>query len=162
MQLLALAGVGLAAISLVTALFALWQVRRAHQRLSEVTPDTRGLAQRVKGQEAEQALAAIFAHLESTSQKMDRVEGEVAELDRVVSRAMRRVGLVRFDANEEIRGELSFALCMLDNRDNGFLLSSVYTLDGCRVYVRGVRGGKTRHDLMTEEAESLEQALGEP
>jgi hypothetical protein len=153
---------GLAGVALVLAIIALWQIRQANLRLAEVTPDIRGLAHRVRGKEAEEALQAIFSQLEDLSRKMGRNEVEIAELDRVVSRAIRRVGLIRFDANDEIHGELSFALCMLDNRDNGLLLSSVYTMERCRVFVRGVLGGKTQHDLMPEEAEALEQALSEP
>ena len=155
------AALGLAAIALSLSILALLQVRQANARLAEVTPDIRGLANRVQGKDAEQALTMIFAQLEGVSRKMTEVEVKMSELDRVVSRAIRRIGLVRFDANEDIRGDLSFALCMLDNRDNGFLISSIYTLENCRVFVRGVIGGKTKHDLMPEEAEALEQALSE-
>jgi hypothetical protein len=156
-----LAALGLAFVALVLAVVALFQIRQANARLAEVTPDIRGLANRVRGKEGEEALALIFSQLEGVSRKMNQVEVQMSELDRVVSRALRRIGLVRFDANEDIRGDLSFALCALDNRDNGFIVSSIYTLENCRVFVRGVLGGKTKHDLMPEEAEALEQAMGE-
>lgn len=152
-------GVGVVGIALATV--ALVQLRRANRRLDEVTPDIKGLAQRVQGQSAEQALAAIFASLEGTHQKLVQTETRMAELDRIMSRAIRRVGLVRFDASESIRGNLSFALCLLDSRDNGLMLTSNYTLEDCRIYVRGIVGGKARHDLLSEEAEALAQALSE-
>jgi hypothetical protein len=160
-QVLTYVALGLGLVATTAAVLALMQLRRANRRLDEVTPDLRGLAQRVRGQSAEQALAAIFAALEGTHQKMAQAEVRMAELDRIMSRAIRRVGLVRFDASDDIRGDLSFALCLLDNRDNGLMLTSNYTLDDCRIYVRGIIGGKARHDLLTEEAEALEQALGE-
>lgn len=153
-------GIGLVGVAL--AAVALAQLRRANRRLDEVTPDIRGLAQRVQGQSAEQALAAIFSSLEGTHQKLIQTEARMAELDRIMARAVRRVGLVRFDADEHIRGNLSFALCLLDSRDNGLMLTSNYTLEDCRIYVRGIAGGKARHDLLDEEAEALAQALGEP
>lgn len=150
----ALAGVALAVVALV-------QVRRANARLEEVTPDIRGLAQRVRGESAEEALKAIFAQLETIGRKVGQLEVQMIELDRVVARAVRRIGLVRYDAHEDIRGELSFALCMLDNRNNGVLITSVYDLDVCRVFVRGILNGRAQHDLMPEEAEALTQALNE-
>jgi hypothetical protein len=161
LQALTYVALGLGLAGTVLAAVALAQLRRANRRLDEVTPDIRGLAQRVRGQSAEQALAAIFTALESTHQKMALTEVRMAELDRIMSRAIRRVGLVRFDASDDIRGDLSFALCMLDSRDNGLMLTSNYTLEDCRIYVRGIIGGKARHDLLREEAEALEQALSE-
>lgn len=152
-------GVGLAGVAV--GVVALVQVRRANARLEEVTPDIRGLAQRVRGQSAEEAFKAIFSQLETIGRKVGQLEVQMSELDRVVSRAVRRIGLVRYDAHEDIRGELSFALCMLDNRNNGVLITSVYDLDVCRVFVRGILGGRTQHDLMPEEAEALTQALSD-
>ena len=162
MEGLVYGALGVGAVGVILAVVALWQLRTANRRLAEVTPDTRGLAGRVRGKDPEQAFQAIFTQIEGVSRRMGKLEGDMEEVTRIVSRAIRRVGLARFDANEEIRGELSFALCMLDNRDNGLILSSLYTFDQCRIFVRGVVGGKTRHDLMPEESEALQQALDEP
>ncbi len=150
-----------AVVALALATIALVQSRRSHARLAEVTPDIRGLAQRVQGKTPEEAFAAIFSQLETVGRKMGQLELQMVEVNRVVTRAIRRVGLVRYDANESIRGQLSFALCMLDNRDNGLMLTSIYDLNTCRVFVRGIVGGKAQHDLMPEEAAALAQAIGE-
>jgi len=152
---------GVASVALVLALWSLLAARAAYRRLAEVTPDVRGLAQRVRGKSSEEVLAGIFTQLNTTGQQMDELKVEMTELERVMSRALRRVGLVRYDSNDEIRGNLSFALCMLDGRDNGLMLTSNYSLDGCRVFVRGILAGKAQHDLMPEEAEALAQALSE-
>ena len=154
--------IGLSLVAAVCAVVSLVTARRANRRVNEVTPDIRGLAQRVREADAEGTLSAIFSQLEGMNRRVDQVHNQVGDLNRIVSRSLRRVGLVRYDANDEIRGNLSFALCLLDNRDNGVMLTSVYDLDSCRVFVRGILGGKAQHDLMTEEAEALRQALGEP
>jgi hypothetical protein len=151
-----------AVIALALAVTALVQLRHANRRLAEVTPDVRGLSQRVRGKSAEEGLAAIFAQLNTTGQRMTDLEGRMTELERIGGRAIRRIGLVRYDATDEISGQLSFALCLLDNRDNGVMLTSNYTLDACRVFVRGIVGGKAQHEMLSEEAEALKQALGEP
>jgi len=154
--------IGTAVVALVCAVIGLVQARRANRRLDEVTPDTRGLAQRVRGADVEEAISAVFAQLETMNRKVTELTTDVGRLGRSVARAVRRVGLVRYDANDEIKGSLSFALCMLDDRDNGVMLTSVYDLDTCRVFVRGVLGGKAQHELMPEESQALEQALAEP
>lgn len=155
------ASLGAALLAFVCCVWCVVQVRRANRRLNELTPDVRGLAQRVKDAGAEETLAAIFAQIEGMTRRFEEVKVEVKDLNRVVSRSLRRVGLVRYDASDDIRGNLSFALCLLDNRDNGVLITSVYSLEMCRVFVRGILNGKTQHDLMPEEAEALQQALNE-
>jgi hypothetical protein len=162
MEYLPWAAVGLGLVAVALAVVSLVTARRANRRVNEVTPDVRGLAQRVREADAEGTLSAIFSQIEGMTRRVDQVHNEVGDLNRIVSRSLRRVGLVRYDSNDEIRGNLSFALCLLDNRDNGVMLTSVYDLDNCRVFVRGILGGKTQHDLMPEEAEALRQALGEP
>lgn len=162
MEYLPWGAVGIAVVALALALISLVSARRANRRVNEVTPDIRGLAQRVRGADAEDALASIFSQLEGMNRRVDQVHNEVGDLNRMVSRSLRRIGLVRYDANDGIRGNLSFALCLLDNRDNGIMLTSVYDLDSCRVFLRGILGGKAQHDLMPEEVEALRQALGEP
>lgn len=161
MEYLPWGAAGLGLLAVVLAAISLVSARRANRRVNEVTPDIRGLAQRVREADAEGTLSALFSQLEGITRRVDQVHGEVSELSRVVSRSLRRVGLVRYDATDEIRGNLSFALCLLDNRDNGVMLTSVYNLDNCRMFIRGIRGGKVQHDLMPEEAEALKQALGE-
>ncbi len=161
MEYIQWAALGLALVAVLLSVWALVLIRRAHARLNEVTPDTRGLAQRVKDADVQESLSAIFSQLEAMSRKSDETKAQVDELNRLMSRSIRRIGLVRYDSNDEIKGNLSFALCMLDNRDNGVMLTSVYDLNACRVFVRGILGGKAQHDLMPEEAEALEQALGD-
>lgn len=161
MQSVIWASLGVSVLALACCVWCVLQVRRANRRLNDLTPDVRGLAQRVRDAGAEETLAAIFAQIQGMTQQFEEVRVEVKDLNRVVSRSLRRVGLVRYDANEKIRGNLSFALCMLDNRDNGVLLTSVYDLEMCRVFVRGILNGKTQHDLMPEEAEAIQQALSE-
>ncbi len=73
-----------------------------------------------------------------------------------------RSGVVRFDAFGDIGGNLSFSLALTDAPGNGFILTSVYGRDGCRVYAKPLSEGRSEVTLSQEEREALKIALGAP
>ena len=151
-------GIGLA--SLFLALVGLFIAWRLSQRQAEITPDTRRLAAAMAGKPVPDALGEVIAHLESTSRRLTDLEQQTAELASGYVRSVQKVGLARFDRDEEVRGSLSFALALLDASDNGVIITSLYGLEGCRVFVRSVSEGKTAHELLPEEELALARAQG--
>lgn len=73
-----------------------------------------------------------------------------------------KVGIVKYDAFHEMGGKLSFALTMLDNKNNGFVINSMHSREGCYTYVKEIVAGESYIELGEEEAESLKQALAGP
>ena len=82
---------------------------------------------------------------------------------RILYRALRssyqKVGIVKYDAFGEMGGKLSFALTMLDNDNNGWILNSMHSRDGCYTYIKEIVRGESYIELSEEEAESLDQAV---
>ena len=77
-------------------------------------------------------------------------------------RAIQRVGLVRFNPFEDTGGNQSFALALTDVAGTGFIVSSLHSRTGTRVYAKAVSGGRSDGALSEEETEALRQALGGP
>ncbi|HCA47924.1 MAG TPA: hypothetical protein DEP45_11415, partial [Armatimonadetes bacterium] len=75
---------------------------------------------------------------------------------------LQRVGILRFDAADDVSGKLSCALCVLDAHNNGFLITTLYDLNRSRTFVRAVREAKTDRELLPEEADALKSAMAQP
>ncbi|MBR1470328.1 MAG: DUF4446 family protein [Lachnospiraceae bacterium] len=73
--------------------------------------------------------------------------------------AIQKVGLYRYDAFREMGGKLSFCLVLLDEKDNGVLLDSVYSTNGCYAYTKQITQGKSDVDMSEEEKKALKQVL---
>ena len=58
-------------------------------------------------------------------------------------RAIQRVGLVRFNPFEDTGGNQSFALALTDATGNGFVVSSLHSRTGTRVYAKAITGGRS-------------------
>ena len=72
-----------------------------------------------------------------------------------------KMGLVKYDAFHQMGGQLSFSLAVLDENNNGFIINSVHSTEGCYSYTKEIKQGKADISLGTEEAEALAIAMGE-
>ncbi len=69
------------------------------------------------------------------------------------------VGIVKDDAFKAMGGKLSFSLALLNDKDDGFILNSVHSSDGCYSYTKEITAGACAIDLGEEEKEALEIAI---
>ena len=70
-----------------------------------------------------------------------------------------KIGIVKYDAFHEMGGKLSFALCMLDNNNNGYLVNVMHSNNGCFAYVKEIINGESFIELGGEEEKALKQAV---
>ena len=70
-----------------------------------------------------------------------------------------KTGLVKYDAFREMSGALSYSLALLDKENNGVLISSMYSREGCYTYAKEIINGESKINLSEEEAEALKQAV---
>ena len=88
-------------------------------------------------------------------------ERNIDTLFRKAKQNFRKFGLVKYDALQEMGGKLSFTLCMLDEKNDGFILNVVHSREGCYSYVKEIIDTNSIVALAEEEEEALSMALGE-
>jgi len=154
--IVALAAAGVAVLALAWAVVLSVKVRRLR------------MAQRaVLGSSAEDDLVAHAASLQDAFvQLRDWVEETAAGLERRVGQAEERMdgcvahtSLVRYDAMNELSGQQSSTLALLDSRRTGVVISSILHRDQARFYVKQVRGGTPEFELSPEEQQAVEAAM---
>ncbi len=95
--------------------------------------------------------------LRSTSEENAR---RIKDLYRRHQTTYQKLGIVKYDAFKEMGGKLSFCLVLLDEQNNGFILNSVHSSDGCYSYTKRVKEGKCDILLGNEEQIALDKAIG--
>ena len=58
-------------------------------------------------------------------------------------------------------GKLSFALCMLDEQGNGFVLNVVHSREGCYTYIKEIIDNNSIINLAEEEEQALKEAIAQ-
>lgn len=73
--------------------------------------------------------------------------------------AFQKYAVVKYDALEEMGGKLSYALCMLNEKNDGYIINTVHSREGCYSYVKEIIDGNSVIGLAEEEIQALEEAL---
>lgn len=84
---------------------------------------------------------------------------DIRLLNKSILRNYQKIGIVKYDAFQEMGGKLSFALTMLDARDNGYIINAMHSREGCYTYIKEIVKAKSYIELSEEESESLERAI---
>jgi len=92
------------------------------------------------------------------SECRDLVQGAVGGYGTVDPRALRDIGIVRYDALKEMSGQLSFSLALLNATGDGIVLSSINGRAETRTYAKPVVEGKGSQELSPEEAQAVHSA----
>ena len=117
----------------------------------------------MKGSSAESledAIAKLFEDNNKIKKVVNANRGDIRQIYRVLTRTFQKIGIVKYDAYQQMGGLLSFSLAMLDEENNGFILNSVHTSDGCYTYTKEIHEGKCELELGNEEMLALEKAIG--
>lgn len=70
-----------------------------------------------------------------------------------------KLGLVKYDAFNEMGGKLSFSLAMLNERNDGYIINAMHSREGCYTYIKEIIDGNSIIALSGEEKEALEMAM---
>jgi len=76
-----------------------------------------------------------------------------------VSRAFQKAGLVKYDAFSQMGGNLSFSLALLDENNNGYVINSMHSTEGCYTYTKEIINGASAIHLGDEEKKALDIAM---
>ena len=153
--IVAVAAAGLGAVALVWVIVLAVKVRRLRAAQRTI----------LGGEEID--LASHAASLQDAFvQLRDWVEEVAAGLEGRVTGAERRMdgsiahtSVVRYDAMNELSGQQSSTVALLDAHRTGVVISSILHRDQARVYVKQVREGNPEYELSPEEQQAVDEAL---
>ena len=98
--------------------------------------------------------------------KVDRVEKQNTEiisfcknLDEDVSKCIQKIGIVRYSAFKDTGSDLSFAVALLDEKNNGVVFNGIYSREMSNIYAKPVENGNSKYTLSDEENEAIEKAV---
>ena len=93
------------------------------------------------------------------TQLTERWNKDSMRLREHISLTLQRVCLYRYNAFEDLGGEQSYTLALLDENGNGVLITSIYSRRGCSTFAKEVRGGKAVQSISPEEEIALKRAM---
>jgi hypothetical protein len=104
----------------------------------------------------QQAFEALRDYVDETAQRLD---ARLAGVETALHGTLAHRALVRYDAYNELSGQQSMSIALLDDDQSGIVLSCIHHRDQARVYGKQVRAGRGELELSPEEAEAVRRAL---
>ena len=108
----------------------------------------------------------IEEDLENYMYRVERVEIQNAEiisycknLDDEVAKCIQKVGIVRYSAFKDTGSDLSFAVAMLDENNDGVVFNGIYSREMSNIYAKPVKKGVSEYTLSEEEKEAIRRAI---
>lgn len=111
------------------------------------------------GKNLERSILEKFDELDEVEASVKKNTSDIKELFLNVKKDYQKVGIVKYDAFNEMGGNLSFAITLLDGNNSGFILNAMHSREGCYTYVKEIVRGESYIELAEEEAQSLEKAI---
>ncbi|MBD5485041.1 MAG: DUF4446 family protein [Lachnospiraceae bacterium] len=107
----------------------------------------------------EQDIEGIFEDNKFIKAATEKNRKDILALYRKLEGAFQKVGIVKYDAFNQMGGQLSFSLALLDENDNGFIMNSVHSAEGCYSYTKEIKSGLCEISLGDEEKKALDIAM---
>lgn len=115
------------------------------------------------GKSLEYTIYKRFREIDKLKAGQKDNDAQIAIIYDMLRRNYSKVGIYKYDAfnveNSLSGGSISFALTLLNSRDNGFILNVIHNRAGCHVYLKEIKEAACEQVLAAEEKISLGMAL---
>ncbi|SEQ51537.1 DUF4446 family protein [Butyrivibrio sp. TB] len=128
----------------------------------EVSVLKRRISKFMSGRDAESLedqIVELFEDNQYMKAASDKNKNDIIDLNKRMRHCFQKVGIVKYDALNQMGGQLSYALALLDEEDNGYIINSVHGNEGCYSYTKVIKNGRSDIELGIEERKALENAV---
>ncbi len=108
----------------------------------------------------EQEIVGLFEDNKFIKNSIEKNRKDIRILYKNFESAFQKYGVVKYDAFNQMGGQLSFCIALLDENNNGFVLNSVHSAEGCYSYTKEIKNGVSGISLGNEEKQALDIAIG--
>lgn len=78
-------------------------------------------------------------------------------VDRKLDFCVQKVGVVRYNAFNDMGSDLSYSISLLDGNNNGVIISGIYGRDFCNTYAKPIVNGQSTYKLTAEEILAMDR-----
>lgn len=111
------------------------------------------------GNNLEEMLQNYIKKVETVEERNEEIISYCKIIDDNIKRCSQKIGIVRYNAFKDVGSDLSFALAILDDYNNGVVLNGIYARDSSNIYAKPIENGASKYILSEEEKEAVNRAI---
>ena len=152
-------GGGLTAVIIMVFLLLIWNVA-LQISLSKLKKKNAEIYAGNKAKNLEEVILQQAKSLKTLDKDIQELYNISNQINNLASRGIHKAAMVRFNPFKEVGGDQSFAIALLNGKNNGLVISSLYTREGTRIYAKSITAGSSdKHPLTEEEEQAIKNAL---
>lgn len=143
---------GILLLTLVSAIVALVKLGKLKKKYNTFMEGS-------DGKTLESSILNRFQEIDTLKADSKSMKSDIAKNAEKLLGAYQKCSIVKYDAFKEMGGKLSFSMCLLDENNDGIVLTSMHSSrEGCYTYVKEIIKGESFVLLSEEEKQSLDEA----
>jgi len=104
-------------------------------------------------------IGEVLSQLEKLEKKIESIVKELEKLKKASEFSVQKVGIVRFNPFSGMGSDQSFSIALLNQTNNGVVITSLFSREGNRVYGKPIKSGASDYTLSNEEKEAIIRAI---
>ena len=146
---------GLVAIVLIQFIFLII----AFRKVSKLEKKHKKMMRGTNTKNLEEFITSYLDKVDEANATSLQLIDENKKLEEKIKKCVQKTGVVRYKAFENIGSDLSFSVALLDENNDGVVLTGIYGRDHSNTYAKPIDKGISRYDLSEEEKSALKQAM---
>ena len=127
--------------------------------LSKVESKYRKVTRGVNNKNLEEIVVEYLNKVEESKKISEDIKSLYGDMDSRIKECIQKVSVIRYKAFEDVGSDLSFSVAMLDENNDGILLTGIFGRNESTTYAKPIEKGISRYDLSEEEEEALNNAI---
>jgi len=111
------------------------------------------------GKDLEAVIRQMADNQNAMTGELDSINKTIADIEHRLSFTTQKIGLVRFNPFQDGGGNFSFCVALLDNHNNGAVITSMHGREQNRIYAKKISAGRAESTLTEEEISAIEEAV---
>ncbi|MHB1126784.1 MAG: DUF4446 family protein [Bacillota bacterium] len=147
-------------LSTVSLALLIWNIMlsRRVRGLDQIIRKNRTNSPMLETWQVHERITGVDDQVKDIFNNLKHMKSEQEQLQARSAAAIRKIGLVRFDAFPDAGGQMSFSLALLDDRDMGVVVTSLFGREECRLFAKPVTQNSSSYPLSEEEKAAIAKA----
>lgn len=129
-------------------------------KLRKLNKEYRNFMKKVgKGDDLEENLRVYINKVEKVEKENKEIEDYCDSLNKEIAKTIKKVGIVRYNAFKDTGSDLSFALALLNENNDGVVLNGIYSREMSNIYAKPIKDGKSKYTISEQEQEAIDKAI---
>lgn len=116
----------------------------------------------MRGSDNKNLEAMLYTHLDTIQGSLTRLKDLELNLSTIISRldgCLQRIGTIRYNAFDQMGGDQSFSIALLDELGNGFVLTGLYGRNASTTFAKPIHLKQSKYPLSAEESQAIQRAF---